>query len=73
MYGPGVPATGGPTDLFFPAESNTTQAGVNISAIPGGTAISAGLASEAFDEPLDPATVKSIARNFVASNSTLFV
>lgn len=71
VYGPGVPATGGPTELFFPADSNTTQAGIDLlTNTAGATAASA---SEAFDEALDPATVKSIARNFVDAKSTLFI
>lgn len=73
VYGPGNPATGGPTDIFFPAESNTTQAGVDILTNTPGGIINAAAASEAFDEPLDPATVKSIARNFVVPSSGLFV
>ncbi|TGD78343.1 ferritin-like domain-containing protein [Hymenobacter wooponensis] len=62
VYGPGNPATGAPTAIFFPAESNTMQAGIEISTLAG---LNATAASEAFDEPLDPTTVKSIARNFV--------
>ncbi|TGE05307.1 ferritin-like domain-containing protein [Hymenobacter fodinae] len=62
VYGAGNPATGAPTAIFFPAENNISQAGVDISTIAG---LNATAASEAFDEPLDPATVKSIARNFV--------
>lgn len=72
VYGPGAPATGGPNDIFFPAENNVTQAGLNITTISGGTAISIELASEAFDEPLDGATVKTIARNFVVDGNRLF-
>ena len=57
VYGPGADAT------TYPAEDNFTQAGLNLTnAI--GTTYSAALASEAFDEPLDPATVKTIARLF---------
>jgi hypothetical protein len=69
-YGPGNPATGAPTAIFFPAENNMLQAGVDISAIAG---LNPTAATEAFDEPLDAATVKSIARNFVVASSTLFV
>lgn len=72
VYGPGNPATGAPTAIFFPAESNTTQAGVDIVANTTGVGMTAAAASEAFDEPLDPGTVKSIARNFVLATSTLF-
>jgi hypothetical protein len=70
VYGPGNPATGAPTAIFFPAENNTTQLGVDILTNSGG--VNAAAASEAFDEPLDAATVKSIARNFVVATSTLF-
>ena len=63
-YGPGEPAT------TYPSEANVTQAGLNIQTI--GT-VSVTAATESFDEPLDPATVKSIARNFVVANSPLFV
>ncbi|MCR5888816.1 ferritin-like domain-containing protein [Hymenobacter sp. J193] len=72
VYGPGNPSTGGPTDIFFPAESNTTQAGVPIVSNTTGMTITTAAASEAFDEPLDPATVKSIARHFVVATSPLF-
>lgn len=70
VYGPGNPATGAPTAIFFPTESNTTHAGVDITTNTAG--ISPAAASEAFDEPLDAGTVKSIARNFVVSTSALF-
>ncbi|SNR77147.1 ferritin-like domain-containing protein [Hymenobacter mucosus] len=73
VYNAGVPASGGPTDLFFPAESNITQANVNIMTNTTGVTMTMDAATEAFDEPLDPATVKSIARNFVVPSSGLFV
>ena len=61
VYGPGAdPAK-------FPAEDNVTQAGLNVQTgtmAPTGLTVSQAAASEAFDEPLDAATVKSIARNF---------
>lgn len=74
VYGPGNPATGAATAVFYPAESNTTQAGVDIIANTTGTSVpmTAAAASEAFDEPLDAGTVKSIARNFVNATTTLF-
>jgi hypothetical protein len=62
-YGPGNPAT------TYPIESNVTQAGVNIQTTSNITALAA---SESFDEPLDPATVMMIARNFVVRTSTIF-
>jgi hypothetical protein len=71
VYGAGMPATGTTPDTFYPAESNTTQAGVNLTATP--FTYTAAQVSEAFDEPLDPTTVKSIARKFVKSSTTLFV
>jgi hypothetical protein len=72
VYGPGAPATGDPkaSDTFYPAEDNVTQAGVNLTAAP--LTYSAAQVSEAFDEPLDPTTVKTIARMFVTTASGLF-
>ena len=67
VYGPGAVAAD------FPAESNTRQLAVEITANPSGTTLDASAASEAFDEPLDAATVKNIARNFVVPTSGLFV
>ncbi|GGF16410.1 ferritin-like domain-containing protein [Hymenobacter cavernae] len=63
IYGAGSPATD------YPAENNIVQAGRTITNDSG---INDVAASEAFDEPLDPKTVRTIARNFVASTSTLF-
>ncbi|OUJ73727.1 ferritin-like domain-containing protein [Hymenobacter crusticola] len=63
IYGAGAPATD------YPAENNIAQAGRTITTDSG---INDAAASEAFDEPLDAATVKTIARNFVAASSTLF-
>lgn len=67
VYGAGDPATA------FPAENNTRQLVVEITANPSGTTLDAAAASEAFDEPLDAVTVKNIARNFVRADSGLFV
>jgi hypothetical protein len=64
VYGPGVPVAS------FPTEANITQAGINVQTTSN---ISLTAATESFDEPLDPATVKGIARNFVVASSTLFV
>lgn len=69
VYGPGTPATGTP-DTSYPAEDNTTQAGVPLATL--GSTYTAAQLSEAFDEPLDLATVKSIARMFVTPASGLF-
>jgi hypothetical protein len=71
VYGPGTPATGTP-DASYPAEDNVSQAGVNLTTALAST-YTATAVSEAFDEPLDPATVKSIARLFVTPASGLFV
>jgi hypothetical protein len=57
VYNAGTPATDNP------AESNVTQNGVTISGLSGQTAASA---SEAFDEPLDAATVRAIVGPFIA-------
>jgi len=70
VYGPGSPATGAP-DASYPAEDNVSQAGTPLTGL--NTAYTAIAVSEAFDEPLDPATVKSIARPFVTAASGLFV
>jgi len=63
VYGPGSDAT------KYPAEDNVTQGTTPLNVqttttAPTGLTISAAAASEAFDEPLDAATVKTIARNF---------
>jgi len=61
VYGAGSPATS------YPAEDNVTQATINVQTTgtaPTGLSLTAAAASEAFDEPLDAATVKTIARNF---------
>ncbi|HEX8329572.1 MAG TPA: ferritin-like domain-containing protein [Hymenobacter sp.] len=57
VYGPGRT-----TD--FPADSNTSQAGINLTTL--NSAYTAAAVSEAFDEPLDPATVQAIALNFTS-------
>lgn len=61
VYGAGTNAT------TYPAEDNVTQATVNVqtnTTAPTGLTVTAAAASEAFDEPLDAAAVKTIARNF---------
>lgn len=70
VYGAGTPATGAP-DTSYPAEDNVSQAGTNLTTL--NSTYTAAAVSEAFDEPLDPATVKSIARMFVVPASGLFV
>jgi hypothetical protein len=64
VYGPGTPATGTP-DASYPGDDNVTQAGVNLTTL--NATYTAALVSEAFDEPLDPATVKSIALMFTST------
>ncbi|MBC6613108.1 ferritin-like domain-containing protein [Hymenobacter sp. BT507] len=62
-----APVYGAGSDANHPAESNVTQANINVqtsSTAPTGLTITAAAASEAFDEPLDAAAVKAIARNF---------
>lgn len=73
VYGAGADAAA------FPAESNVTQATVNITNlltaanVTGLTAANAAIAAtEAFDEPLDMVTVKAIARNFVKTGTPTF-
>lgn len=65
VYGAGAPATA------FPAENNVSQGPPNAllnvqttTTPPTGLTVSLATASEAFDEPLDADTVKTIARNF---------
>lgn len=58
VYGSGNPAA------TFPAESNTMQAGLDLTTALG-MAYSAAEVSEAFDEALDEATVRAIAGPFV--------
>jgi rubrerythrin len=60
IYGAGTPAAS------FPGEENVTQAGVNLQTTLNQ---SAAAVSEAFDEPLDAATVTAIALNFVVGNT----
>ncbi|WP_324675743.1 ferritin-like domain-containing protein [Hymenobacter sp. GOD-10R] len=55
IYGAGTPAA------MYPSEANTAQAGVELT----GSFVTAAQASEAFDEPLDMATVLAIASNFM--------
>lgn len=71
VYGAGTPATGTTADTFYPADDNVSQAGVNLTTL--NSTYTASAVSEAFDEPLDAATVKSIARMFVTPASGLFV
>lgn len=73
VYGAGASATA------YPAENNLSQgppnALINVQTTttpPTGLAVSPATASEAFDEPLDADTVKTIARNFrSAAGATL--
>jgi len=70
VYNAGMPAT------TYPAESNVMQANVNVQTNgsgPAGIAITAAAASEAFDEPLDAATVKTIARNFRSATAPQYL
>ncbi len=57
----------------YPAENNVTQGaapGINVQTVATGVSATAG--AEAFDEPLDAATVKAIAKNFAANPAALF-
>lgn len=70
VYGAGRPANGLSNELYYPAEGNTRQLGQNTAtfAVPLSLTTNEPLralaATEAFDEPLDAATVLSIARLF---------
>lgn len=75
VYGAGTPATppSGSTaanaSKFFPAESNTNQAGVELKTALASLNLPATSFSESFDEPLDTATVAAIAVNFIVSGT----
>lgn len=68
IYGAGSPAVGVAAQLFYPAESNITQVGVNVQTTPTAPStelvLDAASASEAFDEALNEGVVKDIALNF---------
>ncbi|RZK22248.1 MAG: ferritin-like domain-containing protein [Hymenobacter sp.] len=64
VYNAGTPAAS------YPAESNTAQAGITLTTL--NAAYTATAVAEAFDEPLDAATVKTIAKMFVTPASGLF-
>jgi hypothetical protein len=68
VYGPGIPATAPDpkaADTYYPADDNVSQAGVNLTTL--NSTYTAAAVSEAFDEPLDAATVKSIALMFTST------
>ena len=62
-YGPGSPAA------TFPAENNTIQGGVDVTTLASasGTTTAFNIAVEAFDEPLDMATVVNAVKPFIVS------
>lgn len=68
IYGAGNPAVGVAAQLFYPAESNVTQVGINVQTTPmapnNQLPLDAASASEAFDEALNDSVVKDIALNF---------
>ncbi len=71
VYAEGNPASApDPLAIVFPAEDNVSHLGISITTTTPGVTPAA--ASEAFDEPLDATSVKSIARNFVAQSTVLF-
>lgn len=59
VYGAGNPAA------MYPAENNVTQAGKDLTTL--SSSYTAAAVSEAFDEPLDPNTVQTIALNFTST------
>jgi rubrerythrin len=68
LRGTGMPAA---TQPVYDGEENVTQAGVNISTLPGipvGTTIGANQASEAFDEPLTKQQVLQIVDPFIVGD-----
>ncbi len=66
------PYAAGADATKYPAENNVTQGTppVNVQTLTTVTSSTAG--AEAFDEPLDAATVKAIAKNFAANPTALF-
>jgi hypothetical protein len=75
----GAPTTVGPYNAGadatkYPAESNVAQgpAALAFNAQTATTVVSSTAGAEAFDEPLDAATVKAIAKNFAANPAALF-
>jgi len=64
VYAAGTDAT------KYPADDNVMQSTVNVQSNttpPTGLTVTTAAASEAFDEPLDAAAVKAIARNFITA------
>lgn len=53
------------TEAGYPAEDNTTHAGVNVATLGSGMVTNATSYSEAFDEPLDIQAVLSVANLFI--------
>ncbi len=73
----GTPAMVGPylagaDAAKFPAENNVMQGATPVNVQTLTTVASATAGAEAFDEPLDAATVKAIAKNFAADPTKLF-
>ena len=76
VYGPGSPAAGPASTIYFPAEDIVQQGAANVSLLltqanlTGLSAANAAVAAtEAFDEPLDMRTVKTIALTFVKAGT----
>jgi len=64
VYGAGTPASGTP-DMSYPSDDNVSQAGKDLTTL--NSTYTAAAVSEAFDEPLDAATVKTIALLFTST------
>ena len=75
VYGAGQPATppSGSTlanaSKFFPAETNRSQGGVQLDTALAALSLPGSAFAESFDEPLDVATVTTIASNFTVSGT----
>jgi hypothetical protein len=68
VYGPGSPATVADpkaADTYYPGENNVSQVGKDLTTL--NSTYTPAAVSEAFDEPLDPGTVKSIALLFTST------
>ena len=66
------PYAAGADATKYPAENNVVQAGIKVQTLTTVASSTAGAEAEAFDEPLDAATVKAIGKNFAASPTALF-
>lgn len=67
-----APIYGAGASADYPAEDNTMQGGAQLTGLTATAGFPALAFSEAFDEPLDSATVLVIAKTFATTNSNFF-